>query len=396
LRSRRLLLVSPTFWPEPIGTPRYATDTARWFRDHGWQVAVVTAQPFYPDFARYPGWGAARRRDQVDGIPILRMPTVVPPAGRVAGRMASDVNFALQTAVRALQRTVPAPDAVLTFSPGVPLAVPAAAAFVRDVPHVGVVHDIQAGLARATGMAGGRLLAAVTAVERMCMSLPNHLLVLSDAMADQLRDMGVTTPIEVVPIWTDIPIAEDVAPPSRSGRPTALYSGNLGRKQGIPLLLDAAEELQRRGSPVRLVLRGRGPLGDTAAAAVVERQLRSVELAELLPEHGLAGGLREADLHLVPQLPGGGAAAMPSKVLNIMASGRPMLAICEIGDPLHRLADDGLCLWAPVDAGAVASAIDAAIADPRPGMSAARSALQHVRRHHDRDLLLDRVAALLV
>ena len=54
MRSPTLALVTPTFFPELIGTPHYATDIARWFSGRGWRVQVVTAQPFYPQYARYP------------------------------------------------------------------------------------------------------------------------------------------------------------------------------------------------------------------------------------------------------------------------------------------------------------------------------------------------------
>lgn len=391
---RRLLVVSPTFWPEPVGTPKYALDAARWFNDQGWAVAVVTAQPFYPEFELYDGWGAHRARDRVEGIPILRMPTIVPRGGTALWRMASDVNFAAQVALRGIQRTIPAPDAVLSFSPGVPFAIAAATAFAGGVPHVSIVHDIQSGLARATGLARGRALDVMERVEARSLDTADHLLALSDAMKQALADIGVRTPVDVAPIWADIDIAD--RPPSTPGRDgfTVVYSGNLGRKQGIPLLVDVAERLQDLAPDVRMVLRGRGALRGWATEEVASRGLDNVSLEDFVPADRLAESLAEPDLHIVPQVSGSGAFAMPSKVVNILASGRPMLAVCDNDDPLHRAAEDGLGLWAPADSDAVAAVI--VRAQGQTLETVASAGLAYVREQHDRNRVLRKVETLLL
>lgn len=387
---RRLLLCSPTFWPEPVGTPRYATDAARWFRDRGWEVIVVTSQPFYPDFVRYPGWGRHRRLDEFDGIPIHRLPTIVPPGGRALGRMAGDANFGLQVLLSGLVRRLPRPDAVLTFSPGVPLAVPAAKGFRSFGPHVVVVHDVLSGLASATGMAQGLSLAAMRRMERASLGVADHRVVLSDEMGDSLLDMGVTGSTSVVPIWADVHGAEELALPCTDAF-TAGYSGNFGRKQGIGLLLDAASELTSTGITVRL--RGRGPLRSLAERRA--DQLPSLELVDFVPSEQLAASLREVDLHLVPQGAGTGHHSMPSKVINIFASGRPLMAICEPDGPLYSLSEKGLALWAPPDPAAVAAAVQRVQEDPTEARKCAERAMAHVREHHDRDRLLGRIEQLL-
>lgn len=395
MTDRRLLIVSPTFWPEPVGTPKYALDAGRWFAARDWAVTVVTAQPFYPDFELYDGWGRNRRRDHIDGIRILRMPTIVPAKGGALGRMASDLNFAAQAITRGLQRTVPQPDAILSFSPGVPMAVAAANAFGPSARHVGIVHDIQSGLAAATGLAKGPVIDVMQAVEARCLDRADHLLALSDAMKVALVDIGVRRPIDVAPIWADIEIADRPAPGSMTDTFTVTYSGNLGRKQGIPLLIDTASVLKERDPSIRLVLRGRGALRATAETEIARRGLDNVHLEDFVPADRLAASLAETDLHVVPQISGSGAFAMPSKVINILASGRPMLALCDEDDPLHRAAEEQLCLWAPPNPDDVADAIEKA----RVGDVADRivtNGLGYVRRAHDRDVILSRVEALLM
>lgn len=90
--DRRVRIVTPTFDPEPIGTPLYTGELARWLRSGGWDVNGVTAQPHYPGFRSTRGTGAGRR-DAVDGIPAYRLPTLVSRKGTFAWRAISDANF---------------------------------------------------------------------------------------------------------------------------------------------------------------------------------------------------------------------------------------------------------------------------------------------------------------
>lgn len=391
-RNRRLLIVSPTFWPEPIGTPKYATDTALWFAARGHRVAVITAQPFYPNFELYDGYGRRRRRDRLDGVQIVRVPTIVPSGGRALWRTASDLNFAVQVLVRSAMRSVPAPDAVLSFSPGVPLAVAAAASFARGRPHVAVIHDIQAGLGDATGLAHPRLISAIARAERACLGVADRGIVLSEEMKVQLEAMRVCVPLNVVPIWADIPVHQ----PRREefGRVKSefvvQYSGNFGRKQGVPFLLDVAEQLRDVTPRIVLQLRGAGQLLELLRADISRRSLHNVRIADLVAASELGAGLRAADLHIVPQLPGTGHFSMPSKVVNILASGRPLLAVSERGSPLERLATSAsIAAWAPIsDAHAVVQRVRRLADDALERFQLAARAACYVRGHHDRDRLL--------
>lgn len=382
----RLIICSPTFWPEPVGTPRYATDAARWFSDQGWDVEVVTSQPFYPDFCRQSGWGRSRRIDDLDGIPIHRLPTIVPPGGRTLGRIIGDANFSLQVLASGLLRRLPRPDAVLSFSPGVPLVVPAARGFRSRGPHVTVVHDIASGLAEATGLANGKAVSIIRRLERAALSDADHRVALSDAMVDSMVELGVEGSTSVVPIWVDVPVADSTGTLKSDGFALS-YSGNLGRKQGIPMLLDSFAELSADG--VAIQVRGRGVL-----RALAEQRIASmphVALLDYVPSDILSESLRSADLHLVPQGPRTESYSMPSKVLNIFASGRPMLAICEAGGPLHQLTEKGLAIWSPPDPARVAAAVRMIRDHPTEALERADRARQYVAQHHQRHHLLGRI-----
>jgi colanic acid biosynthesis glycosyl transferase WcaI len=144
-------------------------------------------------------------------------------------------------------------------------------------------------------------------------------------MREQLREIGVTAPIEVVPLWVDI---ERIRPiePAASSLVKVLYSGNLGRKQGLGQVVAMAAELARRRPEIEITLRGNGNQVETLAAEIADRGLENVRMAELQPHEDLGKALSAGDIHLVPQNPEAAAFAVPSKVYNIMAVGRPFVA----------------------------------------------------------------------
>src|SRR5207302_3049200 len=110
--------------------------------------------------------------------------------------------------------------------------------------------------------------------------------------------------------------------------------GNLGRKQGLGQIIALAAELQERHADIEIILRGRGGEAERLASEIATRRLTNVRITDLLPPEKLSEGLAEGDIHLVPQDPEAADFALPSKVFNIMAAGRPFIATARPGTSL--------------------------------------------------------------
>jgi colanic acid biosynthesis glycosyl transferase WcaI len=102
-------------------------------------------------------------------------------------------------------------------------------------------------------------------------------------------------------------------------------------------------------------------------AEIAAKGLDNIRFSELLPREKLGQGLAEGDIHLVPQEPDGAAFAVPSKIYNIMAAGRPFVATARPDSPLWHLQTQSrafLCV-PPNDTPAFADAV-LRLADDRP------------------------------
>ena len=113
-----------------------------------------------------------------------------------------------------------------------------------------------------------------------------------------------------------------------------LYSGNLGRKQGVVTIGDAARRSQDAGSPTVYVVSGAGAEHQALAAGAAAHGLTNLLRLPLQPDESFNELLNLADVHLIVQEPGVADLVMPSKLTNMLASGRPVIATAAAGTAL--------------------------------------------------------------
>jgi colanic acid biosynthesis glycosyl transferase WcaI len=146
-----------------------------------------------------------------------------------------------------------------------------------------------------------------------------------------------------------------------------LYSGNMGRKQGLDLLLKAASWLAGR-KDVLFVLAGDGSERKTLESLAAG--MENVRFFPLMPEEEMPSFLNAADLHLVLQRKGAADLVMPSKLTAILAVGGRFLVTAEPGTELARLAGElpsAVSLVPPENPEALAEAVTAMKAESTRG-----------------------------
>jgi colanic acid biosynthesis glycosyl transferase WcaI len=344
----RTLFVTRYFWPELIGSAPFTSDIAEWMAAHGRPTTVLSGLPHYPSADVFPAYRDGRcRRETVGSVTVERLRSGAPRRPSAVSRILNEADFLMRGLAALASGRVGRHPVVLALCPSILCVTLGLAARQRGGVCIAIVHDIQSGLAERLGMGGGRLGALMRVAERTMLNRVDLVVVLSEEMKDQLRAIGVTTPVEVVPLWVD---TDQIQPVEPVQRPVVkvLYSGNLGRKQGLGQVVAMAEQLAQRRPDIEIVLRGNGNQVEALAAEIAHRRLRNVRLAELQPNEDLAQALSAGDIHLVPQNPQAAAFAVPSKVYNIMAVGRPFVATALPDSTLwHLQRQSGAFLCVP-------------------------------------------------
>ena len=184
-----------------------------------------------------------------------------------------------------------------------------------------------------------------------------------------------------------------------AGAVVALYSGNMGAKQGLEVLAQVARQCAATedGHPaqsVRFVFCGNG-VGREALVAQCQG-LGNVQFMNLQPAERLADLLALADIHLLPQRAEAADLVMPSKFTGMLASARPVVATARAGTELAGIAASCGLVVPPEDPAAMKTAIVtlAACADLRASLGAAGRA--YALQHMDRETVLLQFEAMLL
>jgi glycosyltransferase involved in cell wall biosynthesis len=177
----------------------------------------------------------------------------------------------------------------------------------------------------------------------------------------------------------------------------ALYSGAIGRTNGLDQLVDAAEALRRRGDErVAIVV-----LGDGGERPRLEERARELGLDNLrflspVPKEQLAGIVGAADVTLTifapyPVL----ETNSPNKFFDSLAAGKP--AIVNLDGWVRRLVEENDAgAWVPAgDSEALAWALSALAGDPARVERMGRNARDLAEREFSRDLMAERLERTL-
>jgi colanic acid biosynthesis glycosyl transferase WcaI len=373
----RILVVGLNYAPEEIGIARYTAGMAEMLTQRGHQVDVIAGQPYYPQwqvYAGYRGWRA--RTERRNGVNVARCPHYVPadPSGvkRIL-HLASFALSALPSLVRSvLRRRKRRPQVIICIAPALFSVVPAWIAARLSGAKLWVhVQDFEVEAALATGLMRPGSMPARLALwlEGRILGLADSLSSISPQMCARLAAKAGTLPDAVLQVrnWADGNFVADPEGAARlrtewnlGDRKIALYSGNIARKQGIEILVEVARILLGRDD-VAIVICGEGP--NRAELAALSAGLPNVHLHDLQPMERVPALLTLADVHLLPQIPGAADLVLPSKLTNMLASGRPVVATAAMGTGLADEMEGCGLVTEPGDAPALAKALERLLAD---------------------------------
>ncbi len=356
-----VLIYGMNFMPEMTGIGRYSGEMAVGLTRRGLNVDAITTAPHYPGwYVRVPYSPWKYSREVEDGVRILRCPMLLRNAGSGIGRLLAPISFAVTSAPVALWRILrDRPRTIVCVEPTlfvVPVALLAAKMTgARTVLHV---QDLEVDAAFAIGHLGGRawLRWLGFAFERFLTKRFDLVVTISQQMAKRLVLKGVVEErVRIIRNWVDTSRIFPLGRPSRyrddlrldPDQFVVVYSGQIGPKQALHAVLEAAERLAD-DSRIHFVLVGDGPYKSKLANRF--GHLRNVTLLDLQPEHLLNELLNLADCHVLPQHPSVADLVLPSKLGGMLASGKPALVVADdeselaafLGDSCVRLPSERL------------------------------------------------------
>jgi colanic acid biosynthesis glycosyl transferase WcaI len=354
----RVILWGINYAPEPTGIAVYNADLARYFKTQGIDVEVIAG------FSYYPAWqkkdedrGRLYRRDTLDDVPVHRCWQYVPGKVTKLARIIHEASFAVTSVWKAL--LMPRADLYVVVSP--PLGLGPVAWLISKFKrsrYLFHVQDLQPDSAAELGMLKeGVFLRAMRRCERLVYAKSAGVSGISTGMIEAFLEKGVPREkVFLLPNWLRLPrVKSDRSATSSRGSfrcrhgisdnaLLAVYSGNLGKKQGLDVIFDAAELLHAdtpTNDSIQIVVVGDGAERSRLEARLRERPLGNLRLLPLLSDDDYRDMLDDADLALITQQPGTGQVCFPSKLLSVLAVGLPVVTAADESSDLAKAVKEG-------------------------------------------------------
>ena len=362
----KILIYGINYPPELTGIGKYSGEMAEWLRDQGHEVRVVTAPPYYPEWqvhADYVWWHYRReshlKRTQPQPsqragtvvrsqshIDVFRCPLWVPRKPSGLKRLLHLASFAMSSFPVMLGQIFWRPDVVFVVEP--PLFCAPQAWLVGRFTGAKVwlhIQDFEVDAAFELGLLPFSFRKIVGILERGLMRRFDRVSTISKRMQDRLSDKGVSIEKQVFfPNWVDTQLIFPLGHPSPMREELGitpettvlLYSGNMGEKQGLEIVIECARRLAEQQEIVFVLC------GDGAAYPRLRKMgksLRNILWLPLQPFARLNDLLNLADIHLLPQRGDAADLVMPSKLTGILASGRPVVATAVRGTQVAAVAE---------------------------------------------------------
>lgn len=395
----RATVIGLNYAPEPTGIAPYTSAAAAGLSGARMAVTAITGYPHYPQWripADYPGW---RRKEVVDGVPVLRLRHPVPSDGGLFTRTLMELVFGFRAATAHWLDA----DVVLAVTPAL-LATAQIVARARLTRHPVVVwvQDIYTLSAAETGSASAAA-GLIARVESWTLRNADRVIVIHDRFAEFVTErLGVAPErVDVVRNWTHLSGPDAVASLATRRRhgwaddeTVVLHAGNMGTKQNLENVVRASRLAALTGERVRFVLLGDGHRRPALEAMEANPNLQFIDP---LPVDEFASVMASADVLLVNELPGMTEMSVPSKLTSYFSTGRPVLAAVDAGSVTadEITAAGAGVLVPPDDPQALLDAARALAADPALTDRLGASALRYRRTTLSADTAISALAESL-
>ena len=252
----KILLYGINYAPELTGIGKYSGEMETWLSDKGHQVDVITSPPYYPEWKVHSGYKQwwFEQRSLKNGA-LIRCPLYVPSNPSTLKRLIHLVSFSLSSGLALLTKLFDKSDVVVTIQPTM-FCAPVTLLYARLTGAKAVMHiqDYEIDAMFGLGMMKPGLLARIVKkCERWLMRRFDMVSTISYSMIDNAKNKGVDeAKLRLFPNWADIAFVT----PEVSGEhlkaewgfsaedKVILYAGNIGKKQGLEIVLEVAQQLQ--------------------------------------------------------------------------------------------------------------------------------------------------------
>lgn len=350
LANSMLWILNEVYYPEETGTGYYITQIAEHLSSNQ-EVSVLCSQPAYSRAGV-----KAPSSETHKGVHIFRCPSIILHQRAIWTRLIRMVSITLSMLFTGLFR-IKRGDSILavTSPPSVPMLA-AVLSFILRVPYSLMVYDVYPDIIVACGMSSREALSykLLQKVNRLVLRRAKNIFCIGRDMLEHLalaRGMETSDGIEVIPLWSD---CAEIRPSPKESNPlllelgltdklVVLYAGNMGFPHGIETLAAAIKSLESE-QDIHFIFLGSGPK-QKILVDMVKLGARNITVLPPRPRSSQNEFLNACDVSILTLVPGMLGLAVPSRTYNLLAAGKPIIALVHEASEVARVVREERIGW---------------------------------------------------
>jgi len=354
--KKSFLLISTNYHPEPTATGKYNGELIEWLVKNGHDCTVISMYPHYPYWKvmlpyknRWFKKETKRFSTESGLLTVYRCPAFIPRVPTGKNRLVQETSFyiaALFVVINLLFKKKI--DYAIGVAP--PFHTVILARFYRFFKGSKVIYhiqDLQVDTAQELGMLKNKMLFNVLyKLEKRQFQKAAFVSSISDGMIKKIKTK-VDREVIFFPNWVDTTAFYPLPGREQLKRKwgyadddiVCLYSGGIGEKQGLEVILHAAKILQENRK-FKFIICGFGQYKETLEKLAAELQLDNLDFLPLQDKAVFNEFLNMGDLHMVIQKSKASELALPSKLTTILSVGGVSVVTAFSGTSLHSLVTD--------------------------------------------------------
>lgn len=395
----KILIYGINYSPELTGIGKYSGEMSGWLSAEGHDVRVVTAPPYYPEWRVAEGYNNAYSRSHEGDVQVIRCPLFVPSKPSALTRILHLFSFSVSSAFPVLGSFFWKPDVVIQVVPTLFCSFQTLL-LSRFTGAKAIIHiqDYEVDAMFELSMASGGFVKRIAYwAERKILDRFDIVSTISEGMMKRAAEKGVNaSKLVFFPNWSELGRFQNVQPGLAlledlgvdTHKKIVLYSGNMGKKQGLETVVHAAKGMESN-TEIHFLMVGEGSAKAGLEHLASTLSLTNISFFPLQPYAKLPELLASAACHLVIQKSGAADAVLPSKLTNILAVGGNSVITATKDTTLGSLCFeyDGIAtLVDPESVSALQDGILATLAMRKPNPIAK----QYAQDYLDKDVILNR------
>ena len=350
IQRKRLWILTEVYYPEEISTGYYLTSIAEGLAED-FDVKVLCGQPKHMSRGL-----TAPKREVRNGVEIYRASATTLDKNVMLYRLINMFTIGVAMFYNSLKRFRKGDQILVVTAPPTMPVTTAMAALFRGASYTILVQDSYPEILIAVGTLrkNSLIVGVINFFNRWVYKYASKIIVMGRDMNELFRRKtdGLDIPIVTIPNWADL---ETIRPVPRENNPLLnelgisdkfvfLYAGNIGHPTDVETIIHSAEQLLDH-KEIHFLFIGAGVKKKWVEDQVRERSLVNVTVLDYRPRGEQIVFLNACDIGLIALIKGMWGTAMPSRTYNIMAAGKPILALTDEDSELAQVINEERIGW---------------------------------------------------